>query len=104
MHEVRRFCAFGEQARADDPTGWIATCQAAKRITVGADNGFDTAKFVADMRDFNVTPHVAQKAINRLSAIDCRTTRHTRSAEAQARSRSVHFIWPKTCAAPRPPI
>jgi hypothetical protein len=23
MHEVRRFCAFGEQARADDPTGWI---------------------------------------------------------------------------------
>ena len=31
---------------------------------------------VADMRDFNVTPHVAQNAINRLSAIDRRTTRH----------------------------
>jgi hypothetical protein len=32
----------------------------AKRITVGADKGFDTADFVSDMRDFNVTPHVAQ--------------------------------------------
>lgn len=27
----------------------------AKRITLGADKGFDTASFVADMRDFNVT-------------------------------------------------
>jgi hypothetical protein len=32
-----------------------------KRITVGADKGFDTAGFVAGMRDFNVTPHLAQK-------------------------------------------
>jgi hypothetical protein len=40
----------------------------AKRITVGADKAFDTAGFVADKRDFNVTPHVAQNAINRLSA------------------------------------
>jgi hypothetical protein len=30
-------------------------------ITVGADKGFDTAGFVAGMRDFNVTPHLAQK-------------------------------------------
>jgi hypothetical protein len=32
-----------------------------KRITVGADKGFDTAGFLSGMRDFNVTPHLAQK-------------------------------------------
>jgi len=33
-----------------------------QRIAVGADKGFDTADFVADMRDFNVSPHVAQNS------------------------------------------
>src|SRR5204862_5633250 len=47
-----------------------------KRITVGADKGFDTAQFVADMRDFNVSLHVAQNTTRRRSAIDGRTTRH----------------------------
>ena len=45
-----------------------------RRLTVGADKGFDTADFVAEMRRACVTPHVAQKA--RHSAIDGRTTRH----------------------------
>jgi len=49
----------------------------AQRITVGADKGFDTADFVADMRAFNVTPHVAQNMTARRSAIDGRTTRHS---------------------------
>src|SRR6185369_4526927 len=48
----------------------------AKRITVGADKGFDTADFVSDMRDFNVTPHVAQNTTNRLSAIDATARCH----------------------------
>src|SRR6202048_1566446 len=34
------------------------------------------AAFVADLRDYNVTPHVAQNTTNRRSAIDGRTTRH----------------------------
>ena len=42
----------------------------AQRITVGADKGFDTADFVADMRAFNVTPHIAQNTTTRRSAID----------------------------------
>jgi len=33
-------------------------------------------EFVADLRELNVTPHVAQNTINRRSAIDGRTTRH----------------------------
>ena len=56
----------------------------AERITVGADKGFDTADFVSDMRDFNVTPHVAQNTTNRLSAIALSAIVDTRSASRSA--------------------
>src|ERR1700751_3969939 len=46
------------------------------RITLGADKAYDAAEFVADLRERNVTPHVAQNTTNRRSAIDGRTTRH----------------------------
>jgi IS5 family transposase len=46
------------------------------RITLGADKAYDVASFVADLREHNVTPHVAQNTANRRSAIDRRTTRH----------------------------
>jgi hypothetical protein len=47
-----------------------------RRITLGADKAHDAAEFVADLRELNVTPHVAQNTTNRRSAIDGRTTRH----------------------------
>ncbi len=46
------------------------------RITVGADKAYDTADFVADMRDLRATAHVTQNDKGRRSAIDGRTTRH----------------------------
>ena len=46
------------------------------RITLGADKAYDAAGFVGDLRQHNVTPHVAQNITNRRSAIDARTTRH----------------------------
>lgn len=46
------------------------------RITVGADKAYDTADFVADMRDIRATAHVTQNDKGRRSAIDGRTTRH----------------------------
>jgi transposase len=50
------------------------------RITLGADKAYDVAYdvagFVADLRAYKVTPHVAQNTTNRRSAIDRRTTRH----------------------------
>lgn len=48
-----------------------------QRPTLGADKGYDTRGFVAQMRELNVTPHVAQN-VERSggSAIDGRTTRH----------------------------
>ena len=68
------------------------------RITVGADKGFDTADFVSDMRDFNVTPHVAQNTTNRLSAIDGRTIRHCGYEVSQQKRKRVEepFGWGKT--------
>ena len=32
-----------------------------RRVTVGGDKGYDTRDFVAECRNMNVTPHVAQK-------------------------------------------
>ncbi|MFN3641958.1 MAG: IS5 family transposase [Gemmobacter sp.] len=45
-----------------------------RQLTLGADKGFDSTEFVADLRQACVTPHVAQKS--RHAAIDGRTTRH----------------------------
>lgn len=67
-------------------------------ITVGADKGYDVAQFVADLRAFNITPHVAQNTTGRRSAIDGRTTRHP-GYEASMRIRKrieEVFGWMKT--------
>ena len=45
-----------------------------RRITLGADKGYDDRGFVAKLRQMCVTPHVAAKSKH--SAIDARTTRH----------------------------
>src|SRR6201994_4670893 len=55
----------------------------ARRLTLGADKAYDTRDFVADLRQLNVTPHVAQNDTNRRSAIDRRTTRHAGYAGSQ---------------------
>ena len=48
-----------------------------RRITLGADKAYDTANFVMECREENVTPHVAQNiTTTRGSRIDGRTTRH----------------------------
>jgi hypothetical protein len=58
-----------------------------RRLTLGADKAYDVHEFVDDLRDLNVTPHIAQNTTNRTSAIDARDTpprlRH-QPAETQA--------------------
>jgi hypothetical protein len=50
---------------------------APRHRTVGADKAYDTADFVAQVRELAMTPHVAQNETRRGgSAIDARTTRH----------------------------
>src|SRR5438876_3754188 len=70
-----------------------------RRLTLGADKGYDTRAFVAAVRLLGVTPHVAQNTGHRRrSAIDDRTTRHAGYAVSQQRRKRVEeiFGWLKT--------
>jgi hypothetical protein len=71
------------------------------RATVGADKAYDTAGFVAECRNLEVTPHVAQN-IKRSggSAIDARTTRHGGYEISQKKRKRIEesFGWLKTIA------
>ena len=62
----------------------------------GRNKGYDVARFVADVRVQDVTPHVAQKV--RGSAIDGRTTRHAGYHVSQRKRKLVEqvFGWMKT--------
>jgi hypothetical protein len=70
----------------------------ARRITLGADKGYDAAAFVADMRALNVTPHIAQNLSGRRSGIDARTTRHPGYTVSQQKRKRIEepFGWGKT--------
>jgi transposase len=74
-----------------------------KRVTLGADRGYDTTDFVEQMREFRVTPHVAQNDTNRSSAIDARTTSQPGYAISQRKRKRVEevFGWMKTVALQR---
>jgi IS5 family transposase len=72
-----------------------------ERVTVGADKGYDTADFVAECRNMEVTPHVAQNDKRRGgSAIDARTTRHAGYRISQCKRKRIEesFGWLKTIA------
>ena len=72
-----------------------------KRVTAGADKGYDTAEFVAECRHLGVTPHVARNTGRRGgSAIDARTVRHPGYAVSQRRRKRIEecFGWLKDIA------
>jgi transposase len=71
-------------------------CPGERQITVGADKGYDTADFVADLRAMNVTPHVAARVKG--SALDRRTTRHAGYLVSQKKRKLIEeaFGWGKT--------
>ena len=74
--------------------------------TLAGDKGFDTADFVAELRERRITPHVAQNAYDtgkakRRSNIDGRTTRHAGYAASQKCRKRIEeiFGWLKTVGA-----
>ena len=71
-----------------------------RRITLGADKGYDAEDFVNELRSMKVTPHVAQNTSGRRSAIDGRTTRHAGYADSQRIRKRIEeaFGWIKTVA------
>jgi IS5 family transposase len=85
------------------PASGTAEREAAKTMvartvtaTLGADQGYDVAEFVAAMRERGVTPHVARKKTG--SAIDGRTSRHAGYARSLKKRKLVEeiFGWAKT--------
>jgi transposase len=86
-------------AERDTAVKMIGELTHGRRITVGADKAYDTKQFVADLREMNVTPHVAQNICrNRSSAIDGRTVSHPGYAVSQTKRKRVEeiFGWMKT--------
>ncbi|MDA1296735.1 MAG: IS5 family transposase [Chloroflexi bacterium] len=72
-----------------------------RRITVGADKGYDTGNFVDTCWVMNTTAHVARKRLH--SAIDGRTTRHASYRQSQRVRKRVEeiFGWMKTVGGSR---
>jgi IS5 family transposase len=77
-------------AMAQQIAGW-------RRVTLGADKGYDQRELVRELCDCQVTPHIAQK---QSSAIDARTTRHPGYAQSQRARKPIEeiFGWLKTVA------
>jgi transposase len=67
------------------------------RVTLGADKGYDRKEFVQELRDHQVTPHIACK---QTSIIYARTTRHPGYVISQQKCKRVEeiFGWVKTIA------
>ncbi len=84
---------FAERQAANAMLGSIS---GTKRATLAADKAYDTRDFVKDLRDCNVTPHIAAKAKG--SALDRRTTRHAGYAVSLRIRKRVEeiFGWLKT--------
>jgi transposase len=71
-----------------------------QKVMLDGDKGFDTQDFVAELREINVTAHVAQNTKGRRSAIDGRTTRHPGYAISLRIRKRIEeaFGWAKTVA------
>ena len=68
------------------------------RVTLGADKNYDTRDCVKQLRQQQVTPHIAQNNTHRSSAVDGRTTHHPGYAVSQRKRKRVEeiFGWMKT--------
>ena len=88
-------------AERDEGAKFAREVGGGSRVTMGADKGYDTKEFVENLREANVTPHVAQFSKGRGrrgSAIDARTTRHAGYGISQTKRKRIEeiFGWLKT--------
>ncbi len=82
-------------AERDAALDMLEQVPGSRRVTVGADKGYDTMNFVTSCRSMKVTPHVARR---QTSIVDGRTTRHTGYHVSQRIRKRVEeiFGWVKT--------
>lgn len=74
--ETTRVSGHAERVGAVEMVKCVTAPSSKRRVTVGADRGFDTRDFVEDLRELRATPHVAQNTAGRRSSIEAWTTRH----------------------------
>jgi transposase len=93
---VANVCATAATGTAERDAALELLKPARRAKTVAGDKNYDVAAFVAEVRDLEITPHVAQKVSG--SAIDGRTTRHAGYAISQRKRKLVEqvFGWMKT--------
>jgi transposase len=98
--ETTKVSGYAERLAALEMIDSMTEGISGKRITLGADKGYDTRDFVEELRDRRATPHVAQNQNGRRSAIDGRTTRHPGyAASLRIRKRIEEvFGWAKSAA------
>ena len=91
-----RLTPAGSKVERDAGLDMARRIRGSKRVTLGADKGYDVRSFVKGLRAINVTPHVAGKA--RYSSIDGRTTSHHGYEVSQRKRKRVEeiFGWLKT--------
>lgn len=81
-------------AERDAAIGLLYWLGGERRITLGADKGYDTKDFVAECRQLSVTPHVAQNInARRSSAIDARTTSPPGYAVSSRKRKLIEEVW-----------
>ena len=87
-------------AERDTALDMLAQVPGSRRVTVGADKGYDTRDFVTSCRRMTITPHVARRET---SIVDGRTTRHDGYQISQRIRKRVEevFGWVKTVGGAR---
>ena len=93
-------------AERDAALTLVGRLGAKRRITLGADKGYDAQAFIAELRRNRVTPHIAsdrrvsKTGVIRRSAVDRRTTRHAGYAVSQRKRKRIEevFGWLKSAA------
>jgi transposase len=82
-------------AERDTALDMLEGARRSRRLTVGADKGYDTQDFVTRCRGMKITPHVARR---QTSKVDGRTTRHAGYQVSQRIRKRVEeiFGWVKT--------
>jgi len=82
-------------AERDTALDMLEQVPGSRRVTIGADKGYDTLDFITGCRLMNVTPHVACR---QTSKVDGRTTRHAGYQMSQRVRKRVEevFGWVKT--------
>ena len=101
-------CASGTAER-DAALTMLDRRQGKRRITLGADKGYDVAAFVTALRGRQVTPHIAvnrrvsKHGVERHSEIDAHTTRHAGYEISQRIRKRIEevFGWKKSAAGMR---